>query len=124
MKHTKYILFFSFIAFTYTFLLGGCAINHGKFTVASDKIVRLSEFELDKADRVKGVEGKDVTHIIIAFPIGSMATIGGAIDDALEKGDGDVMTDVTIEQWFFYIPYIYGQANWHVKGDVVKTRKN
>jgi len=46
------------------------------------------------------------------------------LDKALEKGDGDVMTDAVISSWWWYIPFIYGQNGWTVKGDVVKTRAN
>jgi hypothetical protein len=102
----------------------GCVVNHGHFTVASNKVFRLSQFEMEKASRAKAVEVESVQHIVIFIPIGSQPTIEGAMDEAMKKGNGDVMTDVNIESWFFFIPYIYGQAGWSVKGDVVKTRKN
>ena len=105
-------------------LLSGCVVNHGDFTVVSNKLVRISEFELEKADRVKGVVGKDVVHIIVVIPTGGGPTVEAALDDALEKGGGDVMTDASIQSWYWYIPYVYGYAGWSVKGDVVKTRKN
>jgi hypothetical protein len=104
-------------------IISGCSVRHGDFTVVSNKLVRLSEFELEKADRVRGIEGKDVQHIIIFIPTSGPPTIEGALDNAIEEGGGDVMTDAVIEAWGFYIPYIYGQAGWSVKGDVVKTRK-
>ena len=104
-------------------VLTGCAVRHGDFTVVSNKVLRLSEFELGKAERVKGVEGKDVSHIVIFIPVGGAPTIEGALDNALEKGGGDVMTDAVISSYGWYIPYIYGQFGWKVKGDVVKTRK-
>jgi hypothetical protein len=102
----------------------GCTVHHGNFTVASTKLVRLDEFDLDKADRVKGVQGEDVTHLIVFIPTGGPPTLKTAMDRALEKGNGDVMTDVTIDFESFYIPYIYGRNGWYVKGDVVKTRRN
>jgi hypothetical protein len=102
----------------------GCVIRHGDFSVLSNKVLRLSAFELDKADRVRGIVGKDVSHIIIFIPTGGTPTLEGALDDALEKGGGDVMTDAVVKAWSWYIPYIYGQSGWSVKGDVVKTRKN
>ena len=103
-------------------VLSGCSIRHGDFSVASNKIVRLSDFEVDKADRVKGVEGKDFKHIIFYIPTG-IPTIDAAIDDALEKGNGDLLTDAVIEQyWWWFL--VYGQVGWTVKGDVVKTRQN
>ncbi|MDY0270035.1 hypothetical protein [Trichloromonas sp.] len=105
-------------------LFSGCTVRHGDFTVISNKLTRLSEFEVDKANRVKNVTGKDVQHIIIFIPTGGPPTVEAAVDDALEKGDGDLMTDAVIHCWNWYIPYIYGQVGWSVKGDVVKTRKN
>jgi hypothetical protein len=104
-------------------LMSGCTVNHGTFTVASTKLVRLNEFELDKAGRVKGVQGEDVAHIIVFIPTGT-PTLKTAMDNALDQGAGDVLTDVRIETWNFYIPLLYGQNGWSVKGDVVKTRKN
>ena len=103
-------------------LLVGCTVRHGDFTVISNKALRLSEFELDRADRVRGVVGKDEAHIIILFPTKGI-TLEGALDDAFEKGDGDVMTDAVVTYRSFYIPYVYGQMGWQVKGDVVKTRR-
>lgn len=102
----------------------GCVVRHGDFSVVSNKLVRTSGFELGKADRVRGIEGKEITHIIIFFPTGGPPTLEGALDDALEKGGGDVMTDAVITSWSWYIPYLYGQMGWGVKGDVVKTRPN
>jgi hypothetical protein len=105
-------------------LTSGCVIRHGDFSVLSNKMLRLSEFDLAKGDRVKGVVGKDVQHIIIFIPTGGQPTLEGAIDDALDKGDGDVMTDAVVESWGWYIPYVYGQVGWSVSGDSVKTRRN
>jgi hypothetical protein len=102
----------------------GCATHQGDFTVASSKIIRLNDFKLDQKVNAKNVEGKDVQHVIIVFPTGGAPSFKRAMDEALEKGDGDVMTDVRIDSWWFYIPYIYGQAGWSVSGDVVKTRRN
>jgi len=105
-------------------MLPGCVINHGDFTVMSNKLMRLSEFDLSKADRKKGIRGEDVSHIIILFPTKAQVTLEEAVDDALTKGDGDVMTDVKVKQWGWYIPYIYGQTGWSVVGGVTKTRHN
>ncbi len=104
------------------FFLSGCTIRHGDFTVASNKVMRLSDFDLDKAERTKGVEGEDIKHIIFGFPTG-VPTIDAAVDDALEKGNGDVMTDAVLE-YTYWTMILYGQVGFNIKGDVVKTRKN
>lgn len=104
--------------------LNACVTRHGDFSVLSNKLIRLSDFELDKADRVKGLTGKDVNHIIFIFSTNPAPTLEAALDDALEKGGGDVLTDAVIKSWNWYVPLIYGQNGWSVKGDVVKTRSN
>ena len=109
------------LIFVFWFSLG-CSVRHGDFSVLSNKLIRTADFELSKADRVAGIEGKDVQHTILFFPFGSAPTLEGALDDAFEKGGGDVMTDAVVRSYWYYIPLIYGQAAWKVKGDVVKTR--
>ena len=104
-------------------LCAGCIVRHGDFTIISNKLVRTSEFELGKADRAKGIEGKDTQHVILFIPFGSAPTLEGALDDAFERGGGDVMTDAVVKWYWYWIPLIYAQSAWVVKGDVVKTRK-
>ena len=45
-----------------------------------------------------------------------------AIDDALQKVDGDLMTNVVMNYSYYYIPYIYGQGRYVVEGDVWKKQ--
>ena len=104
-------------------LLSGCTVRHGDFTVLSSKLVNIKELDLSKADRTKGVTGTDVAHIIVFIPTKQQVTLKEALDDALRKGNGDVMTDAVIYYWSWYIPYIYGQVGWEVTGDVVRTRR-
>ncbi len=104
-------------------LCSGCVQNHGHFTVLSNKLVDVQDFELDKADRVKNIKGSDTAHIIIFVPTKLNPSLGAALSDAFTKADGDVMTDVHVTSWFWYIPYLYGYSGWSVEGDVVKTRK-
>ena len=66
--------------------------------------------------------GEDITHIISFIPTKGNVTPQEAVDNALVAGKGDLMTDAVLYNWFFYIPYIYGQAGWRVRGDVVRTR--
>lgn len=120
MKNLRLLHFV--VAAAVVVVLSGCSVRHGDFTVLSDKLVRTSDFDLSKADRVKGVTGQDVAHIIIFIPTKAQVTLKDALDDALRKGNGDVMTDAVITFWSWYIPYIYGQTGWEVTGDVVKTR--
>ena len=103
--------------------LSACTTTHGTFTVMSNKIVDVKNFDINKAERIKNVDGSETSHIIIFIPTG-VPTITGAMNDAFSKTDTDVMTDVTLKKRWFWIPYIYGQDSWIVTGDAVKTRSN
>lgn len=104
-------------------VLPGCVINHGDYTVLSSRLVDTGAFELSKADRVRNVVGQDYTHIIVFFPAGKLnPSIDEAVNDALTQANGDLMTDVTVTYFAWYIPFIYGREGWRVKGDVVRTR--
>jgi hypothetical protein len=100
-------------------MLSGCS-TASDCTVLSSKIVRLNDFELDKADR-KEAYGEDVRHWFLFIPFGSQPTMKEALDRGLEQGGGDVMTDVRVDNWGWTI-LIYSQGGWSVKGTVVKTR--
>ncbi len=101
----------------------GCSVHHGDFTVLSDVLVDLSRADLSSPDRARGVVGEDVTDIVLFVPR-STPSLEGAIRDALRKGGGDLMTDVTVTSHGWYLPLIWGRVGWRVEGDVVKTRRN
>ena len=42
----------------------------------------------------------------------------------LKKTDADIMTDVNVKSWSWYLPYIYGETGWRITGDAIKTRDN
>ena len=105
-------------------MLSACTTNHGTFTVLSKNIVDLDNLDLSTQQKIKNVEGKSVGHIVIAIPFGEMnPSLESAMTDAFNRTDGDLFTDATIKSYFFYIPYVYGQAGVVVEGDVIKTRQ-
>lgn len=104
------------------FCLSACVVRHGNFTVLSNKLIS-TKFGLDSASRLRNVSGKNMEHMIIIFPTGT-PKLEEALSDALNKTDADMMTDVSVESWFWYIPYVYGNSGWEVTGDAIKTRKN
>jgi hypothetical protein len=106
-----------------TVMLPACVINHGDFTVLSNKLFKTTDLHLENAPRQRDVEGTDVAHIICVIPTKVNPSVEAAVDDALMAGNGDVMVNARIESWFFYIPYIYGQEGWSVRGDVIRTQR-
>ena len=78
---------------------------------------------LISSKRLRNIEGKDTAHTIIIVPTG-IPKLSEALNNAFEKSDTDIMTDVNVKKQEWYIPYIYGQSSWIVKGDAIKTRNN
>jgi len=87
----------------------------------SNKNINLNKIDIDKLPTKKNIEGEDKKFVFLFFPVGQ-PTIKGALTDALEKGDGDLMVDasVSITGWWFLI----GELGLKIKGDAVKTRNN
>ena len=102
-------------------LLGACTSNHGTFTIISNRSVDYEQLK-NNSEIIRNVEGKDRAHTIIAFPTKTNPNMFGAVTDALSQHEGDAMINVSVESFFWWIPYIYGQHGWRVKGDVLKIK--
>lgn len=100
-------------------LVSGCAVRLGGMTAISTRNVSLNTVDLDKMPQTKNVVGTDSRFVFIFIPLG-FPTVQGAVDDALDKGQGDVILDAVLqaESWWFII----GQNSLTVKGNVVNTK--
>jgi hypothetical protein len=107
------------LLFACTGMLAGCT-STGSWSVVSSKLCRVSDFNLEKKDR-KATYGEDVCHSVLGIRLGSRANVKEALDQALEQGGGDVLTDARSKYWHWTI-ILYGQEGWSWKGDAVKTR--
>ena len=109
-----------FILLVIVLVCSSCSYRLGDLSVASTKNVDIgSNYILVE----KNVKGKSMRPIIIVFPLGH-PNLEEAIDDALKKADGDLMTNVVINYSYYYIPYIYGEYVYKVEGDVYKKEEN
>ena len=99
-----------------------CSIRLADFTVISSRNVSLDKVDLDSLPQTKGIVGKDTKFSFLSIPFG-FPHLEEAIDDALDKGNGDIMIDAVLYgKWWDLI--IIGQNSLEVKGTVVKTRGN
>ncbi len=99
----------------------GCTTRVADMSIISTRNTTLDKVDLDSRPQVRGITGKDSSFIFLFIPFG-VPHLEDAIDDALDKGNGDVMVDAVIHQqgWWF----IVGQSSLKVKGTVVNTRNN
>lgn len=94
----------------------GCSQRIGAFTVISTKSFDVGT---NYVKVYKDVSGTDAKPIIFIFPTGQ-PSIQSAVDDILSKYDGDVVGDAVVEYSWFYIPYIFGEYRYTIKGDIYK----
>ncbi|HAM36893.1 MAG TPA: hypothetical protein DEB40_09670 [Elusimicrobia bacterium] len=96
--------------------ISGCANRIIDFTALSSKNVDIPGV------RGERVRGEDMASIVIFIPTGT-PNIKEAVDDALEKGNGDLLIDGVIYNKMWYIPYVFGRFGFVVEGTVVNTKK-
>jgi hypothetical protein len=98
--------------------LSGCAIQLGSLSVVADKNI---DFAHKKKVLVKsGVEGRDMNDQIICLFRIQGSSIDRAVYNAVQSAGGDYMENVKMQQYMWYIPYIYGRMGFKIKGDVYK----
>ncbi|MHC5066039.1 MAG: hypothetical protein ACYTG5_18920 [Planctomycetota bacterium] len=105
-------------AFLFLLSLSGCTIRIADLNAVSTRNVNLDRVDLDQLPG-KVVEGASSRWVFLFIPLGN-PTLQEAVDDALDKGGGDLVTDAVVEtgSWWF----LFGQQEITVRGTVVKTR--
>lgn len=94
-------------------LLSGCTARIGDLSLVSTKNIDLSKSKLDMSTGVN-VFGEDCKHSLVGLP-----NLEAAIDDALQKGTGNVLVDEVTE--FKSIWVLIGSIQcYKVKGTAYK----
>lgn len=107
----------------YVFLVSACTTHQGTFTIISKNVVNLDHVDIDKAEKIKNVEGCTTMHSLLFFNFGETNTgMEAAMTDAFLVADGDLFVDATVYDYTYGIPFIYTQSGTCIKGDMVKTR--
>lgn len=100
-------------------VLSACTTHLTDVSLMSNKNVNLNNVNIDKLPQVKNVVGKSSVFIFLFIPFGQ-PQIKLALNDALKKGDGDLMVDASIssKSWWFLV----GENSIVIEGTVVKTK--
>ena len=105
-----------------TLVCTGCTMRQADLTIVSSRNVNLAGLNKPRTGDEPRVEGRDTQHIVLFFPVTGPPNLEEALDNALDKGKGDTMVDAVIYSYGWYIPLIYGQAGWKVKGTVINSQ--
>lgn len=113
----------SLIVFVTTILLTlvGCSHRVADLTLVSTKNVDLNATQLDARNGTR-ITGEDCAIALLGLlPLG-VPNLQGAVDDALEKGGGNIMVDeVTYAKGYYFI--LFSQSCIEVEGTVLKIAK-
>ncbi len=90
--------------------LAGCATRIGDFTVISTQNVDFSKLAQVDLSTSQKIEGEDIKTF-------GQPSLEEAIDDALEKGGGNVLVNASL-----YIYQGFFRSGYQVKGDVVNAK--
>jgi len=96
----------------------GCSVRLTDFTAISTKNLNLP------AKKGERVEAEDCAKLLFGLiPINGtfQPNLKQAIDNAIEKGNGDVLIDGVVYSNFIFIPLIYTQVCYSVKGTIGST---
>jgi len=117
MNHSTLFKFYLFFSLSLT----GCTTNLAKLSSVST----LPDFDSKNYlyEDIGTVTGEDKHFIFIIFPTGK-SRIDQAITNTLINYEIDYLTDVSIDNTVFYIPYIYGENSITVKGTGWKKYTN
>jgi hypothetical protein len=103
----------------------GCALQttpHGRFAALSTRQApALGYQQLDGAPRTRDVEAVVLSQHFLWVPTEtSPPRLEDAVEEALRRGNGDLLVDVEVDRIFFAVPLIYAQEGWRVRGDVIR----
>ena len=102
----------------------GCATRTtSHFAALSTERVPFINYETGDR-RVPDVAAEIVTHQIFWIPTNTRTpTLEATVDAALQRGGGNVIEDAEVEYWWVWVPFLYGQEGWRVRGDVVRRKE-
>ena len=94
-------------------LLSGCTERIGDFTLISTKNVEIGGKYKKLDTRYKGEDGRG---ILLGIPLG-MPNLKTAVDNCIEAGTGELLTNAVVESSFWWA-IIWGEQKYIVTGDV------
>jgi hypothetical protein len=101
----------------------GCATTHTRFNALSTQQVPFIGYEFEGARRTPDVVAEVMTQTILWIPTSTASpTLQDAVDAVLKRGGGNVIVDAEVDHWWVFVPFLYGQEGWRVRGDVIQTR--
>lgn len=104
-------------------LLSACTTYEGRYGVLSSRPMSLYNLTIQNETVATEVSAQVEQTKIMLIPFGAAPKIDNAIEELVQKYQGDYMTNIEI---FYhtsrFLPF-YSQDRWEVKGDVMRVLK-
>ena len=99
--------------------LSACSTRIAGMTMISDQNINTKGVKISQLPKVKNIVGKSKKFVFLFIPFGQ-PTIKEALDDALKRGNGDLMLDASLYStgWWFLV----GEMGLELRGTVVNTQ--
>jgi hypothetical protein len=106
-------------------MLPGCATTtHDTFAALSSQRVPYLGYQIDEGTLVPDVAAEIRTQTILWIPTNTRPpTLQAAVDAALKRGRGEILLNAEVDHWWVFVPFLYGQEGWYVRGDSVRSRR-
>lgn len=101
-------------------LLSGCVTRTGGVTVMSDRNVNTKNVNINELPQKKYIVGESSKWRILFLTLGT-PTLKEALEDALNKGDGDLLIDASVYETY-WSAWLFGKKGYELRGTVVNTR--
>lgn len=105
------------------FSLNACSVSNGHFDVISPHSLSLYTVAAQNKIIAKDVGATSQRHVVVLIPFGRAPNFAEALDEVLNKYQGDYMTDVEITRKTFQLMFWYQYSSWQVEGNVVRVYK-
>jgi len=107
-------------------LFTGCMTTEPlRFAALSSEPVPTLGYPKDHVVRVDDVAATVSSQIIFWIPTNTRTpTLQDAVDAALERGGGNLLVNAAVTHWWVWVPFVYGQEGWTVRGDVLRSAED
>lgn len=111
------------VSVTLSLAVSGCFYSKARLSVAAVSPVNPGKAQGGEGRRIGPAEGRSCLHIAIFLPVGGPVTLEDAVEKALAASGGNVLRDVEVQRYYFYVPYVYGRNCWIVRGEAYEVHE-
>ncbi len=113
----------AFQLFTLLFLLGGCTVRHGTYSVLSSRPMSLYTLAADNEIVAKNVSSAQTRYCFLVFPFDPSPKIDNAVETLLRQYQGDYLSNAEISHSKFSFLGLWSRESWKIGGNVVRIAK-